>query len=120
MGSLEECQQKFTILKKHCTSIGRSYEEIEKSVYLNFLLYSETDTLNEKAVTVKTKYPWNKVLHLRREQRGHIPFICTPEECVEVIRRYADLGATFFTVRFEDLPSKESARLFAEKVMSNI
>jgi alkanesulfonate monooxygenase SsuD/methylene tetrahydromethanopterin reductase-like flavin-dependent oxidoreductase (luciferase family) len=120
MGSLEECQQKLTILKKHCMSIGRSYEEIEISVYLNFFLYSEIDALNEKAAAVKTKYPWEKVLHLRREHRGHTPFICNPEECVEVIRRYVDLGATFFTVRFEDLPSKESARLFAEKVMSNI
>jgi len=40
----------------------------------------------------------------------------TPEQCSEELRRYVNLGVTYFMVRPIDLPNTESLKLFAEVV----
>ena len=44
----------------------------------------------------------------------------TPEEIVEKFESLIDLGITYFTLRFEDLPSTRGLQLFAEQVMPEL
>jgi alkanesulfonate monooxygenase SsuD/methylene tetrahydromethanopterin reductase-like flavin-dependent oxidoreductase (luciferase family) len=44
----------------------------------------------------------------------------TPQECVSHLRRYIDLGATYFLLYFRDLPQTRSLTLFAEEVAAEL
>ena len=44
----------------------------------------------------------------------------TPDECIEQLQVYVDLGVTYFMLYFADLPSLDGLRLFAENVMGKI
>jgi len=41
----------------------------------------------------------------------------TPEQCLEELHRYVDLGTTYFMVRPIDLPNTEGLKLFAEEIV---
>ena len=45
---------------------------------------------------------------------------CTPNECVEQLQVYVDLGVTYFMLFFADLPSVDGLRLFAKNVMGKM
>jgi alkanesulfonate monooxygenase SsuD/methylene tetrahydromethanopterin reductase-like flavin-dependent oxidoreductase (luciferase family) len=40
----------------------------------------------------------------------------TPDECIEQLQVYVDLGVTYFMLYFADLPSADGLRLFSEAV----
>jgi len=120
-GSVEECKQRLEYLEKQCSIVGRDSREINKSIFIDFLVYSDKKELEKANILTKAKYSWDQVLHMSgMDSLTRIPFICTPEECIEVIREYVDAGITFFMIRFEDMPSKSGMKLFAEKVMNKI
>ena len=41
----------------------------------------------------------------------------TPDECIERVQEYVDIGVTQFMLWFLDLPSIEGIRLFADHVI---
>jgi hypothetical protein len=41
----------------------------------------------------------------------------TPEEIVRFFKDLVEMGITYFTLRFEDLPNKRGIRLFSDEVM---
>ncbi|MHA2351353.1 MAG: hypothetical protein ACXADL_17180, partial [Candidatus Thorarchaeota archaeon] len=41
----------------------------------------------------------------------------TPEEIIEMFESLKEVGISYFTLRFEDFPSKRGLRLFAEHVI---
>ncbi len=43
----------------------------------------------------------------------------TPDECIETIRKYADLGVAYFMIRPIDLPGLKGLEVFAEKVLDH-
>ena len=47
-------------------------------------------------------------------------FVCTPDECVQKIRQYTNLGVTNFMLFFGDLPQMDGLRIFAEKVINKL
>ena len=44
----------------------------------------------------------------------------TPEDCVDKLQQYVDLGIGHFMIRFGDLPDLEAVRLFSKKVIPKI
>lgn len=40
----------------------------------------------------------------------------TPEDCVERLQAYVDLGVRLFVIRFGDIPRLDGMRLFAREV----
>jgi hypothetical protein len=53
-----------------------------------------------------------------RHGRPAIALMGKPEEIVAFIEELEEMGVTYVTLRFEDLPSKRGLRLFAEEVIS--
>ena len=43
----------------------------------------------------------------------------TPNTILKEINKYIDIGVTYFTIHFPDLPNTRSLRLFAEYIISH-
>ena len=103
-GSVSEVKQKLQVLEKHCQEIGRNFDEIEKSWHSWFWIYPEERELARRSPAMARINPESILM-------------CTPDQCIERLQQLLDLGITYFTLRFEDLPSLDGLRLFANEVM---
>jgi F420-dependent oxidoreductase-like protein len=114
------CKHKLKVLEKHCSAIGRDYREIEKSVDAVVNICENKQELREilkklfssekRSISFKE---WLKMIKVQN-------IVGTPSECLERIKEYADLGITYFMLKFQDLPSKRGIRLFSEEVFKRI
>jgi F420-dependent oxidoreductase-like protein len=113
--SIEEYTQKMEILKKNCRAIGRDFEQIEKSCWPagQILIAQNNDELNSKIKQFKPA-------HMALEDFKKSTLVGTPQECIEHLRFYADLGISYFMLYFADLPSTEGLSLFAKEVIRNV
>jgi F420-dependent oxidoreductase-like protein len=113
--TVNEYKHKLSVLEKHCKTVGRNFDEIEKSCWPMGQTF-----LREKQKQLEKNIP-NWV------PKGASPkdfvksnFVGTPKECVKQIQQYANLGATHYMVFFGDLPDLTGLELFAKQVVPNI
>jgi alkanesulfonate monooxygenase SsuD/methylene tetrahydromethanopterin reductase-like flavin-dependent oxidoreductase (luciferase family) len=104
VGDIETARAKLAILEKACDRLGRNFREIEKSWGSYIYVVPNEKELKEKE-KILAQVPNNSIL------------AGTPAAVIEVIQKYIDIGVTYFTFRFEDLPDLRGLRLFAEKVI---
>jgi F420-dependent oxidoreductase-like protein len=101
---------KLDVLKRHCEEIGRDYEEIEKS-YSNDVIIGES----EKEVRSLTR----ELIEDRWISKEELKFklVGTPEQCIEQLKRLAELGTTYFILYFARALETRSYELFAKEVI---
>jgi alkanesulfonate monooxygenase SsuD/methylene tetrahydromethanopterin reductase-like flavin-dependent oxidoreductase (luciferase family) len=112
---IEEYKRKLEVLKKQCKKIGRNFDEIEKSCWPGgqVIIAENQEKLSDKIYQQK---PANICL----EDFKKSTLIGTPEECVDRLQVYADLGVTYFMLFFGNLPMEKGLKLFAESVMDKL
>jgi len=104
-GQFDETKKYLATLKEEVKAAGRNWErDIVKTWGEWFWIYEDKKERDEHAEAIKNIRPGVVVMG-------------TPEEIIDLLQKYVDLGITYFTLRFEDLPSTKGLRLFAEKVM---
>lgn len=110
--NLDDLQERLSFVEETCSEIGRNFKEIIFSWGCWFWIYE-----NEKE---RARYSTEirRLSELPDEQFKAI--MGTPEEIIEIFESLKELGITYFTLRFEDLPSKRGLRLFAEHVMPEL
>jgi F420-dependent oxidoreductase-like protein len=110
-------QERLDVLRDHCEEEGRNYSDIRKSAGLMITMAPDQEKLEEK---IKAKER-NKDTPYRRYLSGQPPNIVgTPEEVVESISRYIDLGFDHFILRFDFGEEIPSMRLFSEQVINQL
>jgi alkanesulfonate monooxygenase SsuD/methylene tetrahydromethanopterin reductase-like flavin-dependent oxidoreductase (luciferase family) len=112
-GSPEEYIQKVRILEKHCSLIGRRAKSIRRSWHGGFLITQDI----EKVKRLMAESPsFNKYIN-----RIHASIIGTHEHCLEEIKKYVDLGVTYFmlSLPFAYLYTEalKSLNLFSKQIM---
>jgi len=113
--SIESFQNKLGILEKNCKEIGRDFSKIEKSCWpAGQVLIAE----NQKELITKVKEAKPNATTLTDFKKATL--IGTPEECIEPLQAYLDLGVTYFMLYFADLPNFDSLKLFAEEILKNV
>jgi alkanesulfonate monooxygenase SsuD/methylene tetrahydromethanopterin reductase-like flavin-dependent oxidoreductase (luciferase family) len=103
--------QKLGALEKQCKASGRNFLEIEKSCWPSgqVLIAKSQKELKEKI----SKFKPAKV-GLAEFRKTSL--IGTPEQCIEQLQVYGDMGVTNFMLYFADFPEMAGLRLFAETV----
>ena len=96
-------KHKLDVLARHCSKVGRDFKEIRKTIEA-FIAIGETKEQAEEAAGTG--------------RRPH--FVGTPEQAVEWLKGFIDLGVDYCETRFLDEPSTTGARLFAERVMPEL
>jgi F420-dependent oxidoreductase-like protein len=112
ISSLEEYDRKLKVLEKHCKSVGRGFDNIEKSCWPAGQVFIGEDI----DLMVTQWMPKGAIL----EDFMKRSFVGTPEDCIELLQPYANLGVTQYMLFFGDLPSMDGLRFFAEKVAQKI
>ena len=104
-------------MRRHCSEIGRDYEEIEKT-WFGFVVVSD------KEEDVKQKFLEWRTNSLSEQSRGTSfeDFLDgnvtgTPEQCVEKIQKYVDLGVTHFIPHFLFERNLKGLRIFRDDVV---
>jgi alkanesulfonate monooxygenase SsuD/methylene tetrahydromethanopterin reductase-like flavin-dependent oxidoreductase (luciferase family) len=102
---VKETERYLSHLESEVRAAGRDWEaEIVKSRAFWFWLYENEKERNKHAEAIKNQRPGSVLMG-------------TPEEIIELFQKLVDLGITYFTLRFEDLPDTKGLHLFAENVM---
>ncbi|EMR74315.1 flavin-dependent oxidoreductase, F420-dependent methylene-tetrahydromethanopterin reductase [Thaumarchaeota archaeon SCGC AB-539-E09] len=107
---LKDLEDKLNFIENRCTETGRDYEDIVKSWGSWFWIYEDEKELERHRDEVRR-------LEALMAGRPAIALMGTPEEIVAHFEELKEIGMTYFTLRFEDLPSKRGLRLFAEHVI---
>ena len=113
--SIEEYKRKLKVLEKHCDTVGRSFNEIEKSCWPAGQIFIGEDRKELKKQILQL-IP--KGVSLKDFMQTS--FVGTPEEFIKKLRHYLNLGVTHFMLFFGDLPDLRGLRLFAENVAQKI
>lgn len=96
-------------IEKCCTRLGRDFEGLVKSWGAWFWIYGDSKEFRLHS---------SEIQRLRSMRGGDSTgmLMGTPEEIVSAFEKLVELGVSYFTLRFEDLPSKRGLRLFASEV----
>jgi F420-dependent oxidoreductase-like protein len=86
----EQYRHKLDVLARHCADVGRDPAEIRKQVVLPLLL-AEDDADAEERLRERADRQGVEVERLRESL-----FVGTPEQCVEMLLPYAELGVRDF------------------------
>jgi len=106
----KDLQDRLNFIEKVCTEYGRDYDELIKSWGCWFWIYENEKELNRYTNELK------RLARLKDLGPSNFQF-GTPEEIIRIFEELVELGISYFTLRFEDLPSKRGLRLFAEYVI---
>jgi F420-dependent oxidoreductase-like protein len=113
--SIESYQNKLGILEKNCEEIGRDFSKIEKSCWpAGQVLIAE----NQKELSAKVKEAKPNGMTLTAFNKSTL--VGAPEELIEPLHAYLDLGVTYLMLYFADLPKVDSLKLFAEKILKSL
>ena len=110
--TLDLYRHKLQILQDYCYTVGRDFQEIQKSAWLGSQIFIAE---NQKELNMKIEQWKPKDVTVDAFKKAN--FVVTPDECVQKIRHYTDLGVTHFMLFFGDFPSMDGVRVFAEKVI---
>jgi alkanesulfonate monooxygenase SsuD/methylene tetrahydromethanopterin reductase-like flavin-dependent oxidoreductase (luciferase family) len=87
-GSEDEYKHKLDVLARHCADVGRDPADVRKSLTFRALLDEDEQAAQERARTL-----YGDPLPERLQT---MMIVGTPEQCVERLRGYADLGVGDF------------------------
>ena len=108
-GKPHEFQHKTEVLQQHCKDVGRDYDEIQKTMSGEIFIRAT----EAEVQAAGSKSFWGEPVESWTE--GNL--VGTPEQVVEKIQQYIDLGCTGFYPWCADYPDTETVRLFAEQVV---
>jgi F420-dependent oxidoreductase-like protein len=108
-GKPHEWSHKAEVLKGHCASVGRDYDEIIKT-WSPEVFIRETEA---EVAAAGSRSFWGEPVE--SWTAGNL--VGTPEQVAEKVQAYIDIGCTGFAPWCSDYPDTETLRLFAEKVI---
>lgn len=127
VGGLEECKHKLEVLRKHCIEVKRDYNKIEKSWFGDLVIAKDKKQVKdklEKLISASWVYVLDKdgnwiTKRIPTEEYVRQNIVGTPEECINKIQEYSELGFNYFI--FGQISFREEERkIFAEEVMPTL
>ncbi len=111
----EEYKRKLDLLENQCKMIGRDFGKIEKSCWPagQIIIAQNERELSEKISLIKPA-----IINL--EEFKKTTLAGTPDDCIEQLHLYADLGVTYFMLFFADMPKLDGLKQFSESVINKI
>jgi alkanesulfonate monooxygenase SsuD/methylene tetrahydromethanopterin reductase-like flavin-dependent oxidoreductase (luciferase family) len=111
-GSVDFMKERLHILKQNCSSIGRNYNEIEKSYWGLVSVRKNREEAVSRAKLMPTSSTWDNFV--KRNAVGR------PEDVADFLNLYVDEGIDEFFVYIEDSLHVETMRLFADEVIPRL
>jgi len=94
-----------SVLRNHCIEVGRDYDQIVKTWLSDCVAIAPT---HQAALELAESSPFYDPA---------TSVVGTPDEVVERLRRFTNLGVQHLILRFVDFPKSNGAKLFADEVI---
>jgi alkanesulfonate monooxygenase SsuD/methylene tetrahydromethanopterin reductase-like flavin-dependent oxidoreductase (luciferase family) len=111
-GQQSELAHKIDVLKRHCDTVGRDFDEITISQQCLITIAKDEATARPMADQAQRIFGGHM-----GDPKGPIAITGTPDQCCEAIQKHIDLGCTMFVMEFFGKDTREPAQLFAEEVL---
>ena len=111
-GTYEVYKHKLEVLKAHCKAVGRNYNDIVK-VHGGMLIIGDDEKI--KQVIKETEIFRYRPVTVEGLKKGS--YAGTPEEILEKIKKFADLGVREFIFYFPQAYKLKPLEEFAEKIL---
>lgn len=108
-GNPAEFARKCEVLRRHCDAVGRDYDEIEKTWTPNILVRGTEAEVEALAARYSGREPVDSW------RAGNL--VGTPQQVIDKIGRYVEMGVTGFLPWHAGLPSTEGLQIVAEQVI---
>jgi len=119
--SPEECVHKLKVLKKHCQSVGRDFDDIKKSWHGVVWLGEDEEELRRLAKERKTKSVSSHLKAISFQEYLDKIILGTADRCIERINEYVEAGITYFVLVFPGGEAgMDNADDFSKKVVKSI
>jgi len=115
-GSVQEFNQRLEVLKTQCVRAGRSFDEIGKT-WNGFMIIGQKEEARRKALRLKQGLANKRSREMSDEEFINRITAGPPEECVDQIQRYVDLGVTYFIPHFPFDQDLRTLEIFMDKVL---
>lgn len=116
-GHPEILDHKLDVLRNHCRTVGRDYDDIEKS-WESLVLCTRDDELVQEVSDMLLPFSSSERGEIvTAEQLKEFIIMGSPEECAEAIEERTELGFSKFQLWFLDVPDTSGLELFADEVM---
>ena len=109
--NLDVLSERLTHIEDVCSEIGRDFKDMVFSWGCWFWIYEDERERDKYSSEIR------RLSHYPGDRWSAVIIMGTPEEMAEKFESLIDLGISYFTLRFEDLPSTRGLQLFAERVM---
>ncbi|UCD72694.1 MAG: LLM class flavin-dependent oxidoreductase [Candidatus Bathyarchaeota archaeon] len=123
-GGLEQYKHLLNVLRSHCEKVGRSYDEIEKSLFTGVCLFRNEREMETGLKPIHKKQGSGKPFDDWLNTYKNRVIFGTVDDCVEKIKAYSLLGVTCYILRFEggehSIHHEEGFNLFNEHVLNEI
>ncbi|MGA2237921.1 MAG: LLM class flavin-dependent oxidoreductase [Candidatus Bathyarchaeia archaeon] len=134
--TVQQHRDLMNVIRKSCELLCRNYDHIMMS-WEGMILIAETEEKlkteiaeihrysprypisMERKVTEMPRYPYPMQYPESYDFRAQNLF-GTPDQIVERLQQYIDIGVKYFTLSFLDYPSTEGIELFAERVIPEL
>lgn len=118
--SVEEFRERLEVLKDHCSEVGRDFEDIEKTWHGHVVLSDTEKDAKEKALRFKEENAIEATRKMDEEKFLDMTIFGTPEQCVDQLQKFVDLGVSYFIPHFPFDRGLEPQREFMNKVVPKI
>jgi alkanesulfonate monooxygenase SsuD/methylene tetrahydromethanopterin reductase-like flavin-dependent oxidoreductase (luciferase family) len=108
---VEVVARKLEVLREHCDAIGRDYAAMVKTATLGTVAVAPTRAEARRMAEASPYY---------RPDQPSAAVVGEPDDAVEQLRRFADLGVSHINVRFADFPRLDGALRFFEEVVPRL
>jgi alkanesulfonate monooxygenase SsuD/methylene tetrahydromethanopterin reductase-like flavin-dependent oxidoreductase (luciferase family) len=98
-GDIEFCARKLSALKAHCDEVEREFQGILKT-WWHYIAIAESE--DEAKILAEERYA---------------SIVGTPEQVVEQLRLYIELGIEYLMFEFVDFPNLTGSNLFEKEVI---
>ncbi len=107
LGDTDEYQRKSNILRTHCENVGRDFNSIRKT-WLGRVSIAEDQ---QEATRIARGSPFTA---------SETTITGNVDQVTRKLKEYANVGVTYFILRFLDFPSLNGVTLFAEEVLPQL
>lgn len=114
---IERFRERLQVLKNHCISLNKDYEEIKKSAGLMITMAPTREELRQKLDEQKRNKDTPYRRYLSRQQPN---IVGLPDQIRNIIEEYIKIGVNHFILRFNYGEEIESMQLFTEKILPEI
>ena len=106
-GTAANYARKLDVLRRHCSAVGRNYDEIVK-------------TWSAEAIAVAATEAEAQLIAAASPYANRDAIIGTPAQVADQLRAFVDLGVEYLIVRVLDFPDTMGIDLFVQEVMPRL